>query len=77
MTEAIPPMVFLRFVSALRKTLNDYSVEQETVGATLRMAKTFTKLQRALSPKKNGMREYYFGIQLYQNNRGDFFSHVL
>ena len=70
-------MVFLRFVPSLRKTLNDCSAEQEAVGATLRMTKFFTKLQRALSPKKNGMREYYFGIQLYPNNRCDFYSHVL
>ena len=45
-------MVFLRFVPSLRKTLNDCSAEQEAVGATLRMTKFFTKLQRALSPKK-------------------------
>ena len=54
MTEAILPIVFLRFVSGFRKTLNDCSAEQETVGVTLRMTKTFTKLQRALSPKKMG-----------------------
>ena len=48
------PMVFLRFVFGLRKTLNDCSAEQETVGAKLKMTTTFLKLQRALSPRKIG-----------------------
>ena len=36
----------------LRKILNDCSVAQETVGATLRMKTAFPKLQQALSPKE-------------------------
>ena len=45
-------MVLLRFVFGLRKILNDCSVAQETVGATLRMKTAFPKLQQALSPKE-------------------------
>ena len=47
-------MILLRFVFGLRKILNDCSAKQDTVGATLRMTTIFPKLQRALSPKKNG-----------------------
>ena len=45
-------MILLRFVFGLRKVLNDYSVEQERVGATLRITTLFPKLQRFYHRKK-------------------------
>ena len=57
-------MILLSFVFGLCKVLNDCSAEQETVGGTLRMTATFSKLQRALSPKKNWLRQYLY-IYIY------------
>ena len=42
-----PALVLLRFVFGLRKTLNDCSAEEETVGVTLKMTTTLPKFQRA------------------------------
>ena len=61
-------MILRSFVFGLCKILNDCSAEQETVGGTLRMTATFSKLQRALSPKKNWLRQYlyiYIYIHIY------------
>ena len=54
MIEATLPMITLRFVFGLCKTLNDRSAEPETVGMTLKITKTFPKLQWALLPKEIG-----------------------
>ena len=47
-------MVLLRIFFDLRKSLKDFSAEQETVGVTLRLTAVFPKLHCALSPKKIG-----------------------
>ena len=39
--------------------------------------KNFHKIIAGTLAEENGMRQYYFKIQLYGNNTGDFFSHIL
>ena len=39
--------------------------------------KNFHKITAGTLAEENGMRRYYFKIQLYGNNTGDFFSHIL
>ena len=65
------------FVFGIRKSLNDCSAKQKTDGATLILAAIFPKTTTGSIAEKSWMRQYKFGIYLYQNNTGNFFSHTL
>ena len=62
-------------VLGLCKILIDRSAEQETVGMTLRMTKTFPKFDRALWPKKIGQDNKIFGY-IYTEITQTMFFHI-
>ena len=63
------------FVFGFRKTLYDCSTEQKAVGATLRMTKTFPKLQR-LFRRKDMNSTILLWDTLNGNITGNFFSYI-